>query len=127
MIDNAFRALLPRFVSPLIALYGRLGWTPNHVSVLGFALAGLAALAVAQGFWGLALGLWWVSRLADGTDGIYARASGQESDFGAYFDMLLDIPLTPQKADRPAARRRPGRALQPTGRSCLIAGATYPK
>ena len=25
------------------------------------------------------------------TDGVYARASGQESDFGAYLDLLLDM------------------------------------
>jgi phosphatidylglycerophosphate synthase len=91
MIDNAFRAVLPRFVGPLLALYRRLGWTPNHVSVVGFAIALLAAAAVALHFWWAAFGLWWLSRLADGTDGIYARASGQESDFGAYIDIVLDM------------------------------------
>lgn len=91
MIDNAFRAVLPRFSRPIVALYGRLGWTPNHVTVLGFAIALIASIAVAAGFWWTALGLWWLSRLADGTDGVYARASGQESDFGAYFDIVLDM------------------------------------
>ena len=91
MIDNAFRAWLPRFVHPIVALYGRLGLTPNHVTMLGFVIAIAASAAVALDFWLLALVLWWLSRLADGTDGIYARESGQESDFGAYFDMLLDM------------------------------------
>lgn len=91
MIDNAFRAVLPRFVGPLLALYGRLGWTPNHVTVLGFVIALFASAAVAFHFWWLAFVLWWFSRLADGTDGLYARASGQESDFGAYFDIVLDM------------------------------------
>lgn len=91
MIDNAFRALLPRFVGPLLRLYRRLGWTPNHVSVLGFVVALWASAAVAFHFWWLAFGLWWLSRLADGTDGLYARESGQESDFGAYFDIVLDM------------------------------------
>ena len=91
MIDNAFRRVLPRFVQPLIELYRRLGWTPNHVSVLGFALALAAASAVVQGSSAIALGLWWISRLADGTDGIYARATAQETDFGGYLDIVLDM------------------------------------
>lgn len=91
MIDNAFRAQLPRFASPLIALYTRWGWTPNHVTVLGFVIALLASIAVALGHLWVAFGLWWVSRLADGTDGLLARETGQESEFGAYFDIVLDM------------------------------------
>lgn len=91
MIDNAFRARLPRFAGPLLSLYTRLGWTPNHVSALGFAIALAASTAVASHFWWVALVLWWVSRLADGTDGLYARETGQASDFGAYLDIVLDM------------------------------------
>jgi phosphatidylglycerophosphate synthase len=91
MIDNAFRAILPRFARPVLTLYGHLGWTPNHVTVLAFVIALVASAAVAFHFWWLAFVLWWLSRLADGTDGFYARESGQASDFGAYFDMLLDM------------------------------------
>ena len=91
MIDNAFREQLPRIAAPLIALYQSLGWTPNHVTVLGFVIALLASWAVALGHLWVALVLWWVSRLADGTDGLLARETGQESDFGAYFDIVLDM------------------------------------
>lgn len=91
MIDNAFRAIVPRFAGPLLALYTRLGWTPNHVSALGFGIALAASFAVAMGHEWVALTLWWVSRAADGTDGVFARATGQESDFGAYLDIVLDM------------------------------------
>ncbi|MCR9095879.1 MAG: CDP-alcohol phosphatidyltransferase family protein [bacterium] len=91
MIDNAFRRIVPRFAGPLLALYTRWGWTPDHVTVLGLSLALLAAAAVATGHLWLGAGLWWVSRLADGTDGVFARASGQETDFGAYLDIVLDM------------------------------------
>ena len=91
MIDNAFRKILPRFVTPLIAVYRRLGMTPNHVTVLGFGIAMAASACVAFGSAEWAIGLWWVSRLADGTDGIYARATGQESEFGGYLDIVLDM------------------------------------
>jgi phosphatidylglycerophosphate synthase len=78
-------------VEPLIGLYRWLGWTPNLVTLLGFALALAAATAVAvhRPWWALAL--WWISRLADGTDGIYARATGRTSAFGGYLDIVLDM------------------------------------
>jgi phosphatidylglycerophosphate synthase len=91
MIDNAFRAQLPRFAAPLLTLYTRLGMTPNHVTAVGFGIALLASGAVLLHWEWVALGLWWVSRLADGTDGILARATGQESDFGSYLDIVLDM------------------------------------
>lgn len=91
MIDDPVRAHLPRFVGPLVALYARLGLTPNQVSVLGFGIALAASVAVARGEAWLALLLWWSSRLLDGTDGHYARHSGQATPFGAYLDMVLDM------------------------------------
>lgn len=91
MIDNAFRARLPRYADPLLGLYARLSLTPNHVTILGFAVAVLASLAVAWGLAWVALALWWVSRLADGTDGLYARRTGQATRFGAYLDIVLDM------------------------------------
>jgi phosphatidylglycerophosphate synthase len=91
MIDNAFRSILPHFARPVLTLYAHLGWTPNHVTALAFVIALFASAAVAFHFWWLAFALWWLSRLADGTDGLYARESGQASDFGAYFDMVLDM------------------------------------
>ena len=91
MIDNAFRAQLPRYAGPLLSLYARLGLTPNHVTLLGFAIAIGASVAVARGHGWLALWLWWVSRVADGTDGLYARQSGQATSFGSYLDIVLDM------------------------------------
>ncbi len=91
MIDNTFRALLPGRVGLVIGLYERLGLTPNQVSFVGFAIAVFAALAVAFGATWTAVALWWVSRLVDGTDGVYARSTGQASRFGAYLDIVLDM------------------------------------
>jgi phosphatidylglycerophosphate synthase len=91
MIDNAFRAQIPRYAGPLLALYTRLGLTPNHVSLIGFGVALAAAFAVADGQRWVALALWWVSRIADGTDGHHARSSGQATRFGSYLDIVLDM------------------------------------
>lgn len=91
MIDDAFRTVVPRYAGPFVALYSRLGLSPNHVTFIGFALAILASFAVARGQGWVALLLWWVSRIADGTDGHYARQSGRATPFGAYIDIVLDM------------------------------------
>lgn len=91
MIDDAFRARLPRYAGPLLAIYARLSLSPNHVSLIGFGVALLASFAVARGEPTAAFVLWWLSRLADGTDGIYARHVGRSSAFGAYLDIVLDM------------------------------------
>jgi len=38
-----------------------------------------------------ALIYWNLNRLFDGVDGAYARATNQSSDFGGYFDILIDF------------------------------------
>lgn len=91
MIDGPFRAILPRFTAPLTKWYGHLGLTPNHVTAIGFGLAVVSAGLVAMGAYVLAAILWWISRLADGTDGIYARETNQTSDFGGFLDIVLDM------------------------------------
>ncbi len=91
MIDNTARALLPAVTKPLVAFYRRRGWTPNQITWIGLGIAIGAAGCVASGHPWPAIALWWSSRLADGTDGIYARETRQTSDFGAYLDILLDM------------------------------------
>jgi phosphatidylglycerophosphate synthase len=91
VIDNAFRAWLPRVAGPLVSLYGRLGLSPNAVSVLALSIAAAAAGCVAAGWNLAAVVLWWAGRLCDGTDGLYARTTGRATDFGAYFDIVLDM------------------------------------
>src|SRR5690606_30816893 len=91
MIDNTFRKWLPSLTTSLISVYSRTGITPNRISLLSLAFAFVAAvLCVTDYLWAAAV-VWWIGRLLDGTDGIYARASGQESDFGAYLDIVCDM------------------------------------
>lgn len=91
MIDTPFRRLLPHLTGPLLAFYQSRGLSPNHITLSGFVSALLAATATALGWPYVAIGLWWFSRLLDGTDGIYARSSKQVSDFGGYLDIVLDM------------------------------------
>jgi phosphatidylglycerophosphate synthase len=91
MIDQPFRNILPRYTNSLVDLYKRLGLTPNQITLGGLVLACMAAFATAHGWVWLALAIWWGGRLFDGTDGIYARATDQTSEFGAFFDILCDM------------------------------------
>jgi phosphatidylglycerophosphate synthase len=90
-IDNAFRTILPRFAGPLVRVYAALGLTPNRVSWIGCSIGFGAAACIAAGLPAPAIALWWLSRLVDGTDGIYARTTEQATDFGAYLDIVLDM------------------------------------
>jgi CDP-diacylglycerol--glycerol-3-phosphate 3-phosphatidyltransferase len=76
-------------VGPALAL-GRLGLTPNALTVLGSVLTGCVGLLVAQG-WFLAAGLClWLFSLTDTLDGALARATGRVSVFGAFLDSVCD-------------------------------------
>jgi phosphatidylglycerophosphate synthase len=72
-------------------VYSFLNVHPNQLTLLGLAFGILAALATAQGAFLWALGLWWLGRLFDGTDGIWARHSKQSTAFGAYLDISADM------------------------------------
>lgn len=89
MIDKALRepkeaVLTPLVRGPLRRIH------PTAVTVVA-ALVGLAAAGAAwQGAYLPALGLWALNRILDGLDGTLARLTGQQSDLGAYLDVVLD-------------------------------------
>jgi len=67
--------------------------TPNQISTLSFVLCLLAAWLLATGkYMTLALGglLAQFASVIDGCDGEIARLKSQESDFGGWFDAVLD-------------------------------------
>ena len=91
MIDGPFRRRLPQVTGWLITIYTRLGLTPNQLTTTGSGFGFAAAYAVATDHFLAAICLWWIGRLLDGTDGIYARATMQVSAFGGYLDVLSDM------------------------------------
>lgn len=91
MIDNHFRKLLPDYLRWLTGVLHRLGLSPNQISVLGCALGIGAAVLIALGHFHSAIAVWWLSRLFDAVDGIYAREYDKTSDFGAFLDIQLDM------------------------------------
>ena len=64
--------------------------TANGVTIAGFFVGMLAAVAIAFQFYVLGLVLLLLSRLADGLDGAVARVNGT-SDLGGFLDITLDF------------------------------------
>ncbi|PIU01049.1 MAG: hypothetical protein COT74_00665 [Bdellovibrionales bacterium CG10_big_fil_rev_8_21_14_0_10_45_34] len=91
MIDNWFRAGLPAYTTKLIRFYSFLGLTPNMISVGSLSIALVSAWLISRGEFTSALIGWWLSRLLDGTDGIYARATQQATPLGAFLDIVCDM------------------------------------
>jgi phosphatidylglycerophosphate synthase len=115
MIDrHALRLLSPAF-EVLARGLARLGASADAVTLAGFALGLVAALAIALQAWWLGLALMLASRLCDGVDGALARQT-QATDRGAFLDITLDflfyasIPLAFAFAD-PSRNALPAAAL----------------
>lgn len=91
MIDDRFRPFFARAAAPAVRVLVKLGVSPIHVTLSGFVLAVLAAFCVGFGLSIPGLVLWLVSRMADGLDGLLARATNRTSALGGYLDITLDM------------------------------------
>lgn len=75
---------------PVARAFGRLGLTPNALTLIGFGIAVVAAWQASIGAW-LAAGLLVAFGAAfDLLDGALARATGQVSRLGAFMDSVFD-------------------------------------
>lgn len=90
MLDRFLRPLIDPPLNRLGQRLARTGVGANAVTLAGLALALLAGLAIALGWFGAALALVLASRLADGLDGAVARAT-QPGDFGGLLDIVADF------------------------------------
>ena len=81
-----FNSLLRPLVRPAVAL----GIRPNHITIAGLALSGIAAWLVCTGRWSTACIVAAAGSLLDGLDGVLARESHQKSTFGAILDSSCD-------------------------------------
>lgn len=89
-VPPAARARLRGAVVPVALGFGRLGLSPDALTVIGFGIAVLAAIAAGLGAWLVAAGLVIFGGAFDLLDGALARATGRVSRFGAFLDSTLD-------------------------------------
>jgi phosphatidylglycerophosphate synthase len=90
LVSPELRARVRGLAEPVARGLGRLGFTPNHLTFIGFGLAVVAAVAAASQAW-LAAGLLViVGGVFDLFDGTLARATGRASKLGAFYDSVFD-------------------------------------
>ena len=89
MFDTNLRRLKDRLYQPLAA---QLGFVPPAlVTALAFITGAITVYLAAIGSVLPSVGIWLLSRVLDGFDGLLARIHGKQSDFGGYLDILLDF------------------------------------
>jgi len=89
-VSQATRARVRSAITPVALGAGRLGLTPNALTVIGFLISGIAAATAAAQLW-LATGLLVIfGGSFDLLDGGLARAQNRVTRFGAYLDSTLD-------------------------------------
>lgn len=90
MLDRRWRADVERSLGPLGRALGRIGVTPDALTLLGVVFAVATAIAVATGHLFLgAVGIG-LSGLGDLLDGNLARSSGRTGLRGSFFDSVTD-------------------------------------
>lgn len=91
MFDAPVRRVVARLLAAPARALARAGVSPNEVSLLAALLGVTAGVLVADHRVSLGLGVWLLSRVLDGMDGVLARESGRASAFGGYLDITLDM------------------------------------
>ena len=90
LVTPATRQRVRNLATPVATAFGRLGLSPNALTIIGFAGTCAAAYAAAQQWW-LAAGILVLAfGIFDLFDGALARATGQASRLGAFLDSTFD-------------------------------------
>jgi CDP-diacylglycerol--glycerol-3-phosphate 3-phosphatidyltransferase len=89
-VSPATRQRVRDLATPVARFLGRLGLTPNALTVIGFFGTCVAAAAAASQAWLIAGILVLVFGIFDLFDGTLARATGKVTKFGAFLDSTLD-------------------------------------
>jgi len=89
-ISNESRDRVKQIFEPIALAMGRIGLTPNGLTLIGFAITTLGAILVGAQAWIIGGLVVFVGGVFDMFDGTLARATGQSSKFGAFMDSTFD-------------------------------------
>ena len=90
IVSPELRAKIRGLITPIALGLGRVGLTPNALTVIGFLIACVAAVAAGAQAWFLAGFLVIFGGIFDLFDGAVARATGKASKAGAFLDSVFD-------------------------------------
>ena len=90
IVSPALRARVRGLALPVALAFGRLGFTPNALTVVGFGISLGAGVAAGFGAWIVAGLLVVFGGVFDLFDGALARATNRVSRLGAFLDSVFD-------------------------------------
>lgn len=90
VVSPSLRDRVRGVATPVALAMGRVGLTPNSLTLIGFAGTVVAAIAAGLQAWTLAGVLVLVFGIFDMFDGTLARATGRASRLGAFMDSVFD-------------------------------------
>ncbi len=90
LVSPELRTRVRGIAVPIALGLGRLGLTPNSLTIIGFGIAVVAAIGASQQAWLLAAFLVIFGGIFDLFDGALARATNKVSRLGAFLDSVLD-------------------------------------
>jgi phosphatidylglycerophosphate synthase len=90
VVPATFRSRVRAGVEPIARLFGRVGLTPNALTVIGLLIGIVGAYFAATQSWLIAGLVVAFGAIFDLFDGALARAMGKVSKFGAFLDSTLD-------------------------------------
>jgi CDP-diacylglycerol--glycerol-3-phosphate 3-phosphatidyltransferase len=89
-ISNESRTRMKKVFEPIALGMGRLGLTPDALTLIGFGITVVGAVLVSQQQWLLGGFVVFIGGAFDLFDGTLARATGKVSDLGAFMDSVFD-------------------------------------
>ena len=89
-ISNDSRARIKRVFEPIALGLGRLGLTPDGLTLVGFGITVVGAILLGAQLWLVGGLVVFIGGVFDIFDGTLARATGKVSKFGAFMDSVFD-------------------------------------
>jgi CDP-diacylglycerol--glycerol-3-phosphate 3-phosphatidyltransferase len=90
LVSPETRARIRGLMTPIALAFGKVGLTPNGLTIIGFLIACVAAVAAGAQAWLIAGLLVVFGGVFDLFDGALARATGKTSKVGAFMDSTFD-------------------------------------
>jgi phosphatidylglycerophosphate synthase len=89
-ISNDSRDRIKHLFEPIALAMGKIGLTPNGLTLIGFAITSIGAVLVGLQLWVVGGLVVFFGGVFDMFDGTLARATGQASKLGAFMDSVFD-------------------------------------
>ena len=89
-ISNDTRGRVKKIGEPIALFFGRLGLTPDGLTLIGFGITTIGAILLGLQLWVVGGLIVFAGGVFDMFDGTLARATGQVSKLGAFMDSVFD-------------------------------------